>query len=195
MITVSAPGKLMLFGEHAVVYHRPCIVAAVDSRVSVSLVKNHAKKVELTLPEVEIFNYQRPINQIMDLADLPKGVRFVETAINLLYQRYQLKTGITLKTKNGFSCKYGLGSSSAVSVCTIKGMSEAFNLNLTKKEIFDLAYEVVLQVQGVGSGFDVAAAVWGGMLYFVTGGEMILPFKEVTALPLIIGFTSINATS
>ncbi len=37
IITVSAPGKLMLFGEHAVVYNHPCIVTAVDQRMKATI--------------------------------------------------------------------------------------------------------------------------------------------------------------
>jgi len=40
-ITASAPGKLMLLGEHSVVYDRPCLVTAVDSRVYVTMTKNN----------------------------------------------------------------------------------------------------------------------------------------------------------
>ena len=36
-VTVSTPGKLMLFGEHAVVYDRPCLVTAVDQRMRVTI--------------------------------------------------------------------------------------------------------------------------------------------------------------
>ena len=42
-----------------------------------------------------------------------------------------------------------------------KAVSEILGLNLSQKEIFDLSYKTVLDIQGKGSGFDVAAAVYG----------------------------------
>jgi mevalonate kinase len=42
------------------------------------------------------------------------------------------------------------------------------------------------------SGFDVAAAVYGGTLYFVTGGKIIKPL-EISVLPLIVGYSGIKA--
>ena len=51
-----------------------------------------------------------------------------------------------------------------------------------------MAYEVVLNVQGKGSGFDIAAAVWGGTLYFVTGGKAIEPLPQID-LPIMIGYS------
>ncbi|MEK7090049.1 MAG: GHMP kinase, partial [Patescibacteria group bacterium] len=72
-----------------------------------------------------------------------------------------------------FQSTFGFGSSSAVTVCTIKALAKLFKVNLSTKESFDLAYQAVLDVQGVGSGFDVAAATYGDTLYFVARGQTI----------------------
>ncbi|MBU3978906.1 mevalonate kinase, partial [Patescibacteria group bacterium] len=87
--------------------------------------------------------------------------------------------------------RFGFGSSSASVVCVIKAMSELFNLNLSPKEIFDLSYKTVLDVQGAGSGFDVAAAVYGGTVYFIKGGITIEQLN-ISNLPLIIGYSGIK---
>ena len=50
-ITVSAPGKLMLFGEHAVVYGRPCLVTAVDQRLSLKAEKLDSEDFILNAPD------------------------------------------------------------------------------------------------------------------------------------------------
>ena len=51
-IRVSAPGKLMLLGEHAVVHHRPCLVTAMDARLYL--------KLELTEPGDDTFTVYAP---------------------------------------------------------------------------------------------------------------------------------------
>jgi len=75
MVKVSAPGKLMLFGEHAVVYNRPCLVAAVSQRLFVEIKKISEDKILINAPEMEISDF------VVSLADLnreqPKEVRFV----------------------------------------------------------------------------------------------------------------------
>ena len=43
-VRVSAPGKLMLFGEHAVVYNHPCLVTAVDQRMRVEIEAGPARE-------------------------------------------------------------------------------------------------------------------------------------------------------
>ena len=64
MVKVSAPGKLMLFGDHAVVHNRPCIVTAVDHRISVSLNKRIDNKIVLDAPDMNIKNYTISLNDL-----------------------------------------------------------------------------------------------------------------------------------
>ncbi len=100
--------------------------------------------------------------------------------------------GIRVTTSSEFSSKFGFGSSSASTVCALKALSELFDLKLDNKGVFDLAYKAVLDIQGKGSGFDVAAAVYGGTLYFLTGGKTIEPLA-IEHLPLIVGYSGIKA--
>jgi mevalonate kinase len=191
-INVSAPGKLMLFGEHAVIYNRPCLVTAVNHRLGVSAKLVSSKILIINAPEVGIKKYQKPLSQLADPKSLPQGVRFVETAVRNFHRRHPLPTGLEITTQSQFSAKFGFGSSSAATVGTIFALSQLLKVPLTKKQIFALSYQTVLDVQGLGSGFDIAAAVYGGFLYFVTGGKKIVPLKT-TKLPLIVGYTGIKA--
>ena len=190
-VTVSAPGKLMLFGEHAVVYNRPCLVTAVDQRIHLTAEFIDRANFELEAPDVEVTNYKKPISELGQ-GDIPKGAKFVEIAIKNIYEKFKLKNGLQVTTASEFSSKFGFGSSSASTVCIVKALSELLLLNLGNKQIFDLAYKTVLDIQGKGSGFDVAAAVYGGTLYFVTGGKAIQPLN-IDSLPLIVGYSGIKA--
>ncbi len=191
-ITVSAPGKVMLLGEHSVVYDRPCLVTAVDSRMNLTLELIDKDYVEINAPQVNVRAYKRNYNQLKVDKDMPKGVRFIEAVISILQKNYGIKYGMRITTKNGFSAKYGLGSSSAVSVSMVKAVSEIMHVNLPNKKIFEIAYKSVLDVQGVGSGFDVAAATWGGTLYYQTGGKIIEPLN-IKPLPLLVVYSGIKA--
>jgi mevalonate kinase len=190
MIKVLAPGKLMLFGEHAVVHGRPCIVTAVDARMRVFLKKRKNNKIFFNSPDLNLKNYFIPIEDLTKPTE--KEVGFVLTAIKNFFEKYKIKSGLEIKTKSEFSMEYGLGSSSAVTVATIKALSELFRIKMKKKELFDLAYKTVLDIQRVGSGFDLAAAIYGGTLYFVTGGKVIGKIK-VRNIPLIVGYSGEKA--
>lgn len=189
----------MLFGEHAVVYNRPCIVTAVNQRMKATVEIINEPFFILDAPDVQVVNYKKSLSEL-GKGDIPKGAKFVEIAIaNLLrlekilnQVRYD-NLGIKVTTKSEFSSLFGFGSSSASTVCAIKALSVLFDIELSKKELFDLAYKTVLDVQKKGSGFDVAAAIYGGTLYFLKGGKIIEPLKVHQNLPLVVGYSGIKA--
>jgi len=190
MIKVSAPGKLMLFGEHSVVYQRPCIVTAVNYRMSTILEKRNDDKVVLNAPEVNLLNYTASLASLDKLH--PKEAQFAIRALFNFFEKYKIRSGINIQTKSDFNSKVGLGSSSAVTVNIIKGLSELLGIKMNQEELFELSYKTVLDIQGVGSGFDVAAAIYGKTLFFNLK-ERIFRLIETEKLPIIIGYTGIKA--
>ncbi|MFZ2199760.1 MAG: hypothetical protein WAV40_03150, partial [Microgenomates group bacterium] len=190
-VTASAPGKLMLYGEHAVVYGSPCIVTAVDQRVRVTVEPNGEGEIHVCSPNVGLDEYHKKISKL-GKDDLPKSMAFVEMLVKRVYEKYGLNTGIRISTESDFSTQFGFGSSAAVVAALAKALDSYFDLKMTKKEIFQVAYQAVLDVQGVGSGFDVAASAYGGTLYYVTPGEVIEQIYTGD-LPMVVGYTGIKA--
>src|SRR3989338_4468091 len=172
-IKASAPGKLMLMGEHAVVYGYPCIVTAVDKRLYVEEEIIEKKEDEIITPQV-------------------KESRFVLETLAYFREKFKINKRIRIATQGDFSHNVGLGSSSAVTVATFSALNSLFNLDLTKKQIFNLSFTVTIKIQGVGSGFDIAAATYGGALYFFKGGKIIEPL-EINSIPLVVGYSGIKA--
>ena len=189
-MTVSAPGKLMLFGEHAVVYGHPCLVTAVGQRMKATVELLETPEFILDAQDVNISNYKKKMSEV-GIGEIPKGAKFVEIALKNFLEKYPMKTGVHVTTTSEFSSLFGFGSSSASTVCIIKALSELVGVKLSNKEVFDLSYKTVLDIQGKGSGFDVAAAVYGGTLYFVTGGKVIEPLT-VSELPLVVGYSKVK---
>src|SRR6266550_1345023 len=79
-ITVSAPGKLMLFGEHAVVYNRPCLVTAVDQRMRSTVELIDVPEFQLEAPDVKVTGYKKSLKEL-GKGEIPKGAKFVEIAV------------------------------------------------------------------------------------------------------------------
>jgi mevalonate kinase len=172
-VTVSAPGKLMLFGEHAVVYGYPCLVTAVDRRLSVSVERISSNEDSIITPQV-------------------KDTTFVEKTLDLFRRTFKPNDHVRIETVSQFSHNLGFGSSSAVTIALLKALSEAYDIKQTPQDIFNMAYQIVLDVQGTGSGFDLAAAAYGGTLEFVKGGKVIEPLN-LHNLPLIVAYSGIKA--
>lgn len=190
-ITTSAPGKLLLFGDHSVVYGHPCIVTAVDQRLYVSIRKNGEDIFHLSAPDLGLEAYSKTIEDL-GKKDLPKGVRFIEHLYKRFLEQYPQNEGIIVTTHSEFSSSFGFGSSSAVTVAFAKALCELYQIKLDNKQLFDLCYQAVLDVQGVGSGFDIAAAIWGGTIYYVSPAKVVEPLN-VENLPLVVGYTGVKA--
>jgi mevalonate kinase len=172
MITVKVPGKLMLMGEHAVVYGRPCLVAAVNKYLTI--------KISLSGTGSDIF-----------VTPGTDDNSFLSLAIKTFRKHYGIKEPVWVETKSELG-EYGLGSSAAVTVATVKALAEMFQKKIDNKELFNLAYQIISKVQGLGSGFDTAAVVYGGILYFVTAGKTIEPLP-LTDLNLVVGYSGVKA--
>ena len=79
-VTISAPGKLMLLGEHAVVYNHPCLVTAVDQRMRATAEILDVLEFQLDAEDVNVLGYKKPLSEL-GVGDIPKGAKFVEIAI------------------------------------------------------------------------------------------------------------------
>lgn len=172
-IVSSAPGKLMIMGEHAVVYGKPCLVTAVESRIDVCVEKSDLLGIEYDTPGVS-------------------DARFLDAVIVNARKKWKIPSGgLKVSTRSGFSTSFGFGSSSAVTVACAHALARLFSRKVNKKDIFSLAYASVLDVQGVGSGFDVASAVYGGTIVYEKPGSRIEPLQNGASF--VIGYTGIKA--
>ena len=188
-ITASAPGKLMLLGEHAVVYGRPCLVTAVGRwQATVALAADDL--LHVTAPDVGLLDCALPLTG--PVGEVPTGARFIAAAVQEFRRQHGGRGGLIVSTSSEFSSRYGLGSSAAVTVAVLQALAAWHGVSLTPAELCDLGRRAVLAVQGVGSGFDVAAAVYGGTLYFAAGGPAIEPLT-LGELPLVVGYSGVKA--
>lgn len=190
-ITTSAPGKLMLFGEHAVVYGHPCIVTAVNQRIQVTVKKNGSNVFRMDAPDIGLTAYSKTMADL-GKKDLPKEVQFVERLYKRFLEKYPQKEGIDVITRSDFAATFGFGSSSAVTVAFAKALTELYEVKATEMELFAMCHRAVLDVQGVGSGFDIASAIWGKTIYYVPPAREVRVI-DIDSIPLIVGYTGVKA--
>ncbi len=147
----------MLLGEHAVLHGRPALVCAVNRRIRVTLRPRADREVHI---RSSLGRYAIAIDQLQP-AD---PFRFVIAAV--LRQKDRLDAGLDLEIESEFSHQVGLGSSAAVTVATTAALLAWIGEPAEPQTIFDESLPVVRQTQGLGSGADVAASVFGGIVAY-----------------------------
>mgnify|MGYP002478156227 CR=1 FL=1 len=175
VITVKAPGKLYIAGEYAVVETGfPSIIVALDQFVTVQIEKSESfGKIISKQYSEDYVSWRRNGDQmILDTRD--NTFNYILSAIKLTEQYaqslgramsvYNLKVNSDLDSPNGK--KYGLGSSAAVTVATIRALCEFYDLPLSKNQLFKLSAIAHFDVQGNGSLGDIAASVYGGWIAY-----------------------------
>jgi len=162
-ITTSAPGSLMLLGEHAVLHGKHALVCAINRRITIRLFPSLDNTVKIVS---DLGNYQSPLD---DLVDHP-SFRFVLQAIRQQIQH--VPRGFKLKIDSEFPADIGFGSSAAVTVATHAVLMHwIMNEPPRPETLFSKSLETVLAVQGRGSGADLAASVFGGVVGYGTAPE------------------------
>jgi mevalonate kinase len=151
----------MLLGEHAVLHGFRAMVCAINRRITVQLTPTPDDTVKILS---ELGEYQSPLK---NLTDHPSFL-FVLQAIRQQIER--LPSGFELRITSQFSSDIGFGSSAAVTVATEGALMQWINGEAPQLEtLFSQSLTTVRAVQGGGSGADLAASVFGGILGYRSG--------------------------
>ena len=177
MIEISVPGKLFIAGEYAVVEPgHPAIIVAVDKFINVTSegARKNGSIQSAQYSDLPIRWTRRNGELVLDHRENP--FHYILAAIRLtekyaqekgtLLSFYDLKVTSELDNSNGR--KYGLGSSGAVTVATVKALNLYYDLKMDRLTQFKIAALAHLAVQGNGSCGDIAASCYGGWLAFST---------------------------
>jgi mevalonate kinase len=186
-IRASAPGSLMLLGEHAVLHGRRALVCAINKRITVLL--SQINKPVLRIVS-DLGTYEAPLGELTDHPDF----RFVLDAV----KQYPLEQGIELKIESEFSSDIGFGSSAAVTVATHAALMKSGSFGELappgrapsptepfQMELFKRSLATIHRVQGRGSGADVAASVFGGVVAYRAEPLEIKPLKQTFPLTAV----------
>lgn len=172
-ISASAPGSLMLLGEHAVLHGRRAMVCAIDRRITVTLRPRADRRVTI---DSALGQYEGSLNTLTTHPDFTFALDSIER------WRDFLTHGFDLKIASEFSADIGFGSSSAVTVAMHAVLMQLAGERFCKKALFRKALQTVRAVQGRGSGADVAAAVYGGAVAYRSEPLEITPVPVSHAL-------------
>jgi mevalonate kinase len=191
MSAASAPGKVILLGEHAVVYGRPALaVPVMQVQASATVEKtgeftgeNWADSVLVAAPDIGLFS---PLSRIQS-EHAPHPLAAV---LQIVLQRLGIDRppAFRVTIRSTIPVASGLGSGAAVSVAFIRALAGFFEHPLNDEQVNQIAYEIEKLYHGTPSGIDNTVITYARPVYFVRGTP-IQTFSVARPFTLVIADT------
>ncbi len=187
-ISASAPGKIILFGEHAVVYGRPAIAVPVTQvRARVIAVANPAGtpgQVWITAKNIALDS---------SLNDLPHDHPFalaIQGVMDLL--SIQRLPALNLQISSTIPIASGLGSGAAVSAAIARALSAFLGHPLGEDQVSQIAFICDQKYHGTPSGIDNTVIAYAKPIFFIRG-QPFQPLHTAQPFTIVIGDSGISS--
>lgn len=180
--TASAPGKVILFGEHAVVYGRPALAAPVFSVQATAHVEEAPSGSGLLI-------HAANLDLNLSLADA--AAQGPALAAQLVLEHLGVpEPDVQITIRSTIPIAGGLGSGATVSAALIRALCAHLGRSVDDGTLSDLVYEVEKFYHGMPSGIDNTVICYGRPVYYIKGHKpQFMPVKR--PFDLLIGDTGI----
>jgi len=185
MTTSSAPGKIILFGEHAVVYGRPALavpVMKVHAEVEVS--DSERKGIWIDAPDVDLHAELNTLASDHPIASVIHNFLFLARVSP--FPNLQLEISSTIPVASG------LGSGAAVTVALTRALAAHLGHSMSDEEVNAFTYEIEKIHHGTPSGIDNTVITYARPVYFVKG-QPAETFRVGEPFTIVIADTGIAA--
>jgi mevalonate kinase len=187
MSKASAPGKIILFGEHAVVYGQPALAVPVTQvRAEVRIDRIFSPGIRINAPNIQL-------NEKLD--DLAPTHPLAATVRNtLLALEVDSLNSAAILIRSSIPVASGLGSGAAVSVAIIRALAQRLKKDITDEQVSALAFETEKLYHGTPSGIDNTVVTYAKPVYFIKG-QPIEILKVKYPFTIVIGDTGVPAST
>jgi len=191
-MTASAPAKVILFGEHFVVYGEPAVVLAIDKRAYSTAQQRKDQLIQVISTNLRVSGTFKGEKFQAERGGSQARLKLepIKNAVQQVLEKAQRKAGVNVRINSDIPVSAGLGSSAAVAASTVLAVSNLFGIELSLDQIFRMAFEAERLVHGTPSGIDPAISTYGGTLQFQKGKDFT-PLNVETNIPLVVGNTKV----
>lgn len=181
----TVPGKIILFGEHAVVYDRPALAVPVTQVSAVAeVVRSDRTGIWIDLPDVGLS---------AELQSLPSQQPVAALVHNLLFAwKIDPFPDLNIRISSTIPVASGLGSGAAVSVALVRALAGALQHPVTDEQVSAYAFEIERLHHGTPSGIDNNVVTYARPVCF-TRGRPIRVLRVPEPFTIVIGNTGIAA--
>ncbi|WP_254837666.1 mevalonate kinase [Natronomonas marina] len=196
MTTSSAPGKVYLFGEHAVVYGEPAVPCAIERRARVTVEARADDRLQVQANDLTLDGFTVTWGgDADDRPDVDVPAPLVEAAMGYIDGAVEQareaadapEAGFDVTIESEIPLGAGLGSSAAVVVACIDAATRELGVELDAATIADRAFQVEYEVQdGEASRADTFCSAMGGAVH--VQGDDCRRLTDVPNLPFVVGY-------
>lgn len=183
MITASASGKIILFGEHAVVYGQPAIAVPVEQVATTVQIEQGTKGIWIDAPGISLS---------ADLSTLAATHPIKKVILDFFELTNIPQTALKIQVTSTIPIASGLGSGAAVSVALLRGLSLFFKITLTAEQINAIAFEAEKIHHGTPSGIDNTVIAFSRPVYYIKN-QRLETFTVKRPFHILIADTGISA--
>ena len=185
MTTSSAPGKIILFGEHAVVYGRPALAVPVTQvHADAEVIDSNRPGIWIDAPDIDLHAELNTLSSDHPIAAVIHNFLFISRVSP--FPNFQAKITSTIPVASG------LGSGAAVTVALTRALSSHLDYPMNNEEVSAFTYEIEKLHHGTPSGIDNTVVTYAKPVYFIKG-QSIETFKVGHPFTIVIGNTGISA--
>ncbi len=176
---VRAGGKVILFGEHGVVYGKPALAAGLATGAT-------AEVEPASAPRLSIEPWGVSIEPVVAGSESFAPHAQLAEAFAALLSAYDTTPALHVRVKMELPSGAGLGGSAALSVAIVRAIDGSLGITRTAAEIAEVAMHAERVFHGNPSGVDTALAAAGGVALYIKG-QPLRPVRLARPIQLVIG--------
>ncbi|TFF88687.1 MAG: mevalonate kinase [Promethearchaeota archaeon] len=167
-VVAKVPGKCILFGEHAVVYGYPALSMAIPLKSTCIVEEINDQSIHFSFKTLKEVYWGKNLADIG--SRMPRRYQQFVVCLNLLADRFGLDIkSLRIQIFSDIFPNAGLGSSASTSISLLSALNEFYSLNLKKKRLVELGFEMERITHGNPSGIDHTTCLFGNVISFQKG--------------------------